>query len=64
LQVVHPREIILGDAADVFVRSDAVNAPNLHIDQQLMDAVGHIDITTLTPQERESRKHCGPNAAE
>ncbi|WP_233124568.1 hypothetical protein [Agrobacterium vaccinii] len=26
----------------VFVRSDAVNAPNLHIDQQLMDAAGRM----------------------
>ncbi|KQS71416.1 flavin reductase [Rhizobium sp. Leaf371] len=68
LQVGPAREIILGEVVGVFVRSDAVNTANLHIDQQLMDAVGRMgghtytrtrdqfDIKTLTPQEWESRK--------
>lgn len=36
LQVGPAREIILGEVVGVFVRSDAVNAANQHIDQQLM----------------------------
>ena len=68
LQVGPAREIILGEVLGVYVRSDAVNPSNLHIDQQLMDAVGRMgghtytrtrdqfDIKTLTPQEWESRK--------
>ncbi len=68
LQVGPAREIILGEVVGVFVRSDAVNTANLHIDQQLMDAVGRMgghtyartrdqfDIKTLTPQEWASRK--------
>lgn len=52
----------------VYVRSDAVNLENLHIDQQLMDAVGRMgghtytrtrdqfDIKTLTPDEWEARE--------
>lgn len=68
LHVGAAREIILGEVVGVFVRSDAVNAANLHIDQQLMDAVGRMgghtytrtrdqfDIKTLTPQEWENRK--------
>lgn len=42
LQVGPAREIILGEVVGVFVRSDAVNASNLHIDQKLMDAVGRM----------------------
>lgn len=76
LQVGPAREIILGEVVGVFVRSDAVNASNLHIDQQMMDAVGrmgghtyartrdHFDVKTLTPQEWESRKFFGTDAAE
>ncbi len=76
LQVGPAREIILGEVVGVFVRSDAVNASNLHIDQQLMDAVGRMgghtytrtrdqfDIKTLTPQEWESRKADEKVAAE
>ncbi|MBY3246490.1 flavin reductase family protein [Rhizobium laguerreae] len=68
LQVGSAREIILGEVVGVFVRSDAVNTANLHIDQQLMDAVGRMgghtyartrdqfDTKTLTPQEWENRK--------
>ncbi len=67
LQVGPAREIILGEVLGVYVRSEAVNAANLHIDQQMMDAVGRMgghtyartrdqfDIKTLTPQEWENR---------
>jgi flavin reductase (DIM6/NTAB) family NADH-FMN oxidoreductase RutF len=76
LQVGPAREIILGEVVGVFVRSDAVNAANLHIDQQMMDAVGRMgghtyartrdqfDIKTLTPQEWEGRKSVSKAAAE
>jgi flavin reductase (DIM6/NTAB) family NADH-FMN oxidoreductase RutF len=76
LQVGPAREIILGEVVGVFVRSDAVDASNLHIDQQMMDAVGRMgghtyartrdqfDIKTLTPQEWESRKAGMQAAAE
>ncbi|MFK4771407.1 flavin reductase family protein [Rhizobium sp. ZW T2_16] len=76
LQVGPAREIILGEVVGVFVRSDAVNASNLHIDQQLMDAVGRMgghtytrtrdqfDIKTLTPQEWENREGGSKAAAE
>lgn len=69
-------EIILVKFVGVFVRSDAANTSNLHIDQQMMDAVGRMggytyartrdqfDIKTLTPQEWESRKAGGKAAAE
>ncbi|MBW9069814.1 flavin reductase family protein [Agrobacterium pusense] len=75
-QVGPAREIILGEVVGVFVRSDAVNASNLHIDQQMMDAVGRMgghtytrtrdqfDVKTLTPQEWESRRLSGTVAAE
>ncbi|MBD8890989.1 flavin reductase family protein [Roseibium litorale] len=76
LQVGPAREIILGEVAGVFVRSDAVNTENLHIDQQLMDAVGRMgghtyartrdqfDIKTLSPQEWAGRKTGAKSAAE
>lgn len=76
LQVGPAREIILGEVVGVFVRSDAVNSSNLHIDQQMMDAVGRMgghtytrtrdqfDIKTLTPQEWEARKSGEQAAAE
>ncbi|MFP3546617.1 flavin reductase family protein [Rhizobium sp. SIMBA_035] len=76
LQVGPAREIILGEVVGVFVRSDAVDASNLHIDQQMMDAVGRMgghtyarthdqfDIKTLTPQEWEIRKSLPKTAAE
>jgi flavin reductase (DIM6/NTAB) family NADH-FMN oxidoreductase RutF len=76
LQVGPAREIILGEVVGVFVRSDAVNASNLHIDQQLMDAVGRMgghsyartrdqfDIKALSPAEWESRKSGHAKAAE
>jgi len=68
LQVGPAREIILGEVLGVYVRSDAVNVENLHIDQQLMDAVGRMgghtytrtrdqfDIKTLSNEEWEQRK--------
>ena len=39
LQVGPAREIILGEVVGVFVRSDAINSSNLHIDQQFMDCL-------------------------
>ncbi|RJT43449.1 flavin reductase family protein [Rahnella woolbedingensis] len=67
LQVGPAREIILGEVLGVYVRSDAVDPSNLHIDQQMMDAVGRMgghtytrtrdlfDIKTLTPEEWAAR---------
>ncbi|MEJ5177078.1 flavin reductase family protein [Erwinia sp. MYb416] len=67
LQVGPAREIILGEVLGVYVRSDAVNLENLHIDQQLMDAVGRMgghtytrtrdqfDIKTLSSEEWAQR---------
>jgi flavin reductase (DIM6/NTAB) family NADH-FMN oxidoreductase RutF len=74
LQVGPAREIILGEVLGVYVRSDAVNPANLHIDQQLMDAVGRMgghtyartrdqfDIKTLTKEEWALRQEVS-NAA-
>jgi flavin reductase (DIM6/NTAB) family NADH-FMN oxidoreductase RutF len=68
LQVGPAREIILGEVVGVYVRSDAVNPANLHIDQQLMDAVGRMggntycrtreqfDIKTLTKEQWEAQQ--------
>ncbi|MBM7344995.1 flavin reductase family protein [Pantoea coffeiphila] len=65
LQVGPAREIILGEVVGVYVRSDAVNPENLHIDQQLMDTIGRMggntycrtrdqfDVKTLTPEQWE-----------
>ena len=65
LQVGPAREIILGEVVGVYVRSDAVNPENLHIDQQLMDAIGRMggntycrtrdqfDVKTLSPEQWE-----------
>jgi flavin reductase (DIM6/NTAB) family NADH-FMN oxidoreductase RutF len=76
LQVGPAREIILGEVVGLYVRSDAVDLSNLHIDQQLMDAVGRMgghtyartrdqfDIKTLTPQEWDMRKAGDKVAAE
>jgi flavin reductase (DIM6/NTAB) family NADH-FMN oxidoreductase RutF len=68
LQVGPAREIILGEVVGVFVRSDAVDPSNLHIDQQIMDAVGRMgghtyartrdqfDVKTLTSNEWARQK--------
>lgn len=68
LQVGPAREIILGEVVGVYVRSDAVNPENLHIDQQLMDAIGRMggntycrtrdqfDVKTLTKEQWEVKK--------
>jgi flavin reductase (DIM6/NTAB) family NADH-FMN oxidoreductase RutF len=68
LEVGKAREIILGEVVGLFVREDAVNRENLHIDQMKMDAVGRLgghayartrdqfDIKTLTVAEWEARK--------
>ncbi|RBQ34423.1 flavin reductase family protein [Rahnella aquatilis] len=67
LQVGPAREIILGEVLGVYVRSDAVDPSNLHIDQQIMDAIGRMgghtytrtrdqfDVRTLTPEEWAAR---------
>ncbi|PKA42958.1 flavin reductase family protein [Rhizobium sullae] len=68
LQVGPAREIILGEVLGVFVRSDAVNPSNFHVDQQMMDAVGRMggntyartrdqfDVKTMTKEEWFSRE--------
>lgn len=67
LQVGPAREIILGEVLGVYVRSDAVDPSNLHIDQKIMDAIGRMgghtytrtrdqfDVKTLTPEEWVTR---------
>lgn len=42
LEVGRAREIILGEVVGLFVRSDAVDPGNLHIDQLKMDAIGRL----------------------
>lgn len=42
LRVSPAREIILGEVVGLFVRSDALDPSNLHIDQQIMDVVGRM----------------------
>ncbi|MBB4000729.1 flavin reductase family protein [Aureimonas pseudogalii] len=42
LRVSPAREIILGEVVGLFVRSDALDPSNLHIDQQVMDVVGRM----------------------
>lgn len=42
LRVSPAREIILGEVVGLFVRSDALDPTNLHIDQQMMDVVGRM----------------------
>jgi flavin reductase (DIM6/NTAB) family NADH-FMN oxidoreductase RutF len=68
LQVGAAREIILGEVVGVYIRSDAVNPENMHIDQQLMDAVGRMggntycrtrdqfDVKTFTKEQWEERQ--------
>lgn len=62
LQVGPAREIIIGEVVGIFIRSDAIEPSNLHIDQLLMDAVGRLgghsytrtrdqfEVTTQTPE--------------
>lgn len=75
LQVGPAREIILGEVLGVYARSDAVNLSNLHIDQQLMDAVGRMgghtyartrdqfDVKTQTTDEWSSSANTTPSVA-
>jgi flavin reductase (DIM6/NTAB) family NADH-FMN oxidoreductase RutF len=63
LQISPAREIILGEVLGVFVRADAVDPQNLHIDQHKMDAIGRLgghsyartqdqfEIKTMTPDQ-------------
>jgi len=68
LEVGKAREIILGEVVGLFVRADALNPANLHIDQMKMDAIGRMgghtyartrdqfDIRTLSVDEWNARK--------
>ncbi|WP_413989154.1 flavin reductase family protein [Labrys okinawensis] len=68
LQVGPAREIILGEVLGIHIRSEVVNPTNLHVDQELMDAVGRMggysyartrdqfEIKTLTEEEWRARK--------
>ena len=63
LEVGKAREIILGEVKALFVRSDAVDMSNLHIDQLKMDVVGRLgghsysrsrdqfDVAPVTPEQ-------------
>jgi len=42
LQVSAAREIILGEVVGIYVRSDAVDPTNFHVDQHKMDAIGRL----------------------
>jgi flavin reductase (DIM6/NTAB) family NADH-FMN oxidoreductase RutF len=67
LEVGRAREIILGEVLGVFVREDAIDPKNLHIDQVKMDAIGRLggntyartseqfDIKTLSVAEWDER---------
>ncbi|MGN7292516.1 flavin reductase family protein [Rhizobium sp. SAFR-030] len=57
LQVGPAREIIIGEVLGVFVRSDAVDPQNLHVDQTMMDAVGRLGgfLYTRTQEQFEVR---------
>ncbi|WP_225772996.1 flavin reductase family protein [Inquilinus sp. Marseille-Q2685] len=68
LQLSPAREIILGEVLGVFVRTDAVDARSLHVDQHKMDAIGRLgghsyartqdqfEIKTLTPDQFHHRR--------
>lgn len=68
LEVGRAREIILGEVVGLFVREDAVDQSNLHIDQLKMDAIGRLgghsytrtrdqfDIRTLSVDEYQRHK--------
>lgn len=68
LEVGKAREIILGQVVGLFVREDAVDMQNLHVDQIKMDAIGRLgghgytrtrdqfEIKTLTVPEWEAKK--------
>lgn len=57
LQVGPAREIIIGEVLGLFVRSDAVDPSNLHVDQALMDAVGRLGgyLYTRTQEQFEHK---------
>lgn len=71
LEIGKAREIILGQVLGVFVRSDAVNPANLHIDQHAIDAIGRLggysytrtqdqfEVKTETPEQYRARKAAG-----
>ncbi len=71
LEVGNARQIILGEVVGLFVREDAVDMSNLHIDQIKMDAIGRLgghtysrtndqfDIKTLTVPEWEKKRQAG-----
>jgi len=68
LQISPAREIILGEVLGVFVRTDAVDPQNLHIDQHKIDAIGRLgghsyartqdqfEIRTMTPDQFRQRR--------
>jgi flavin reductase (DIM6/NTAB) family NADH-FMN oxidoreductase RutF len=75
LQVGPAREIILGEVLGIFIRSEAVDPSNFHVDQNQMDAIGRMggysyartrdqfEIKTLTKEEwslrQDARKPVG-----
>lgn len=56
------REIILGEVVALYVRSDAVDRSNLHIDQLKMDAVGRLGGHSYT-RTRDQFDHVTPTPA-
>lgn len=51
------REVIFGEVLGVFVRADAVNPENLHVDQHMMDAVGRLGgLSYARTQDQFERK--------
>ena len=68
LEVGKAREIILGEVVGLFIREDAVDMSNLHVDQHKMDAIGRMgghsyartrdqfEIKTLSVEEWERQQ--------
>ena len=74
LEVGKARQIILGEVLGLFIRADAVDRTNFHVDQHRMDAVGRLgghsytrtrdqfEIRTLSVDEWESQRSERPLA--
>jgi flavin reductase (DIM6/NTAB) family NADH-FMN oxidoreductase RutF len=68
LEVGKAREIILGEVVGLYVRTSAVDAGSLHVDQHAMDAVGRLgghsytrtqdqfEVKTQTPEQWRASK--------
>src|SRR5262249_41135407 len=62
LELGPAREIILGQVVALYVRSDAVDPSNLHIDQLKMDAIGRLGGHSYA-RTRDQFEHVTPTPA-